>query len=57
MEMNKETLYTIALTQIKGVGLNLGRQLYDRAGSATVLFENRRNLQDVIPDVRPNLSA
>ncbi|MBQ9362371.1 MAG: DNA-processing protein DprA [Bacteroidaceae bacterium] len=55
MEMNKETLYTIALTQIKGVGLSLGRQLYDRAGSATVLFENRRNLQDVIPDVRPEL--
>jgi len=55
MEINKETLYTIALTQVDGVGLSIGRQLYDKAGSATALFENRHHLQDMIPDIKPEL--
>lgn len=55
MEINKETLYTIALTQVNGVGLSIGRQLYDKAGSATTLFENRHHLQDMIPDIKPEL--
>ena len=55
MDAEKELLYTIALTQVKGVGVTLGRQLYERAGSATALFENHRDLQDVIPDAKPEL--
>jgi len=53
--MDKEVFYTIALTQLKGVGPSMARQLYERAGSATALFENRHHLQDVIPDASPKL--
>ena len=53
--MDKETLYAIALTQVKGIGVQLARQLYERAGSATALFENRHNLQDIIPDANARL--
>jgi DNA processing protein len=55
MDAEKEILYTIALTQVKGVGVYQARLLYERAGSATTLFENHRNLLDVIPDARPEL--
>ena len=55
MDWEKETLYTVALTLVKGVGVNLGRKLYEQAGSATALFENRHCLQDVIPDAKPEL--
>ena len=51
--MDKETLYTIALTQMKGLSKQQVRHIYQRGGSATALFENP--LQDIIPDANPKL--
>ena len=43
--MNKETLYAIALSRIKGIGISNALMLYKLVGSATYLFES-------LPDLR-----
>ena len=53
--MDKETLYTIALTQVRGIGPVTARRIYDKAGSAAAIFENLHHLPDIIPDVTPKL--
>lgn len=53
--MDKETLYTIALTQVRGIGPVTARRIYDKAGSATAIFENLRHLPDVLPDATPRI--
>lgn len=47
---SKELLHTIALTQIKGIGLMTARKLCERVSSASDILENHRNIRDVIPD-------
>lgn len=47
---NKELLHTIALTQIKGIGLVTARKLSGRVEYISDIFENHRNIRDVIPD-------
>lgn len=53
--MRDEHIYTLALTRIPGLGqigaLNLLRSL----GSATAIFQNRKELKDLIPEVSDKL--
>ena len=48
--MNKETLYAIALSRIKGIGISNALMLYKLAGSATCLFES-------LPELRKNFGS
>lgn len=52
---NRELLHTIALTQIKGIGLMTAKKLCERIGSVSEIFENHRNIRDVIPDASDKL--
>lgn len=46
----QETIYTIALTQLKKLSLINAHVLYENMGSAALVFENRRHIHDFIPD-------
>lgn len=48
--MNRELLYTIALTLVNRFHLSDLHELYQRAGSATAIMENRNNIRDLFPD-------
>lgn len=50
-----EKLYMIALTQLPRIGLKTLRELLDIAGSATALYDSRRDIRDVIPDASQEL--
>lgn len=50
-----ESFYSIALTQIKGLGLIHAKNVYDTFGSATAVFENRGDIKSYIPDATPRL--
>lgn len=52
---HKELQSLIALQQIPGVGSITAKQLVEKVGSATLLFEHRTDLPALIPDVRPAL--
>lgn len=51
----KEILATLALTRINYFNLAGIRQLYEAAGSATAIVENRNNIRDIIPDAAPKM--
>jgi DNA processing protein len=51
----KETLYAMALTRMNYFNLAGLRSLYDAAGSATAIMENRKNIRDILPDAMPRL--
>ena len=53
--MNKEILYTMALTRVPRLNVLTQRYLYDTLGSATAVYENRHRLKEVIPDATPTL--
>lgn len=53
--MEKETLYTMALTRVPRLNVLTQRYLYDTLGSATAVYENRHHQPDVIPDAAPAL--
>ena len=55
--MVNDILYTIALTQMNGIGPATARRMCSQAGNATVVMENHRNLRDVIPDASDPLVA
>lgn len=55
MDYRDETLYTMALTRLPQVGLAIGNQLIDEAGSATALYANRHDLGQVIANPMPRL--
>lgn len=53
--MKQEHLYAIALTRIGGFNLPALMELYQKAGSATVVYEHRHNIRDILPDATPHL--
>ena len=53
--MKQEHLYAIALTRIGGFNLPALMELYQKAGSATVVYEHRHNICDILPDATPHL--
>ncbi len=54
--MDKEILYTMALTRVPRLNVLTQRYLYDTLGSATAVYENRCQLKDVLPDATPALT-
>ena len=51
----EETLCSIALTQIPGVGLISAHQLIKELGSAEAIFKNRKNLMEMVPGITGRL--
>lgn len=51
----KEILATLALTRINYFHLAGIRQLYEAAGSAAAIVENRSHIRDIVPDVSPKM--
>ena len=47
---SKETLYAMALTRMNYFNLTALRGLYEAAGNATAIMENRQNIRDILPD-------
>lgn len=56
MKTVKETLYTLALTRLKNIPLTALATLYQHAGTATAIMENRNSLGDIMPDVSPRIT-
>ena len=52
---SKETLNMMALTRMNFYNLAGLRNLYEAAGSATTIMENRKNIRDILPDASPRL--
>lgn len=48
-----ELIYTIALTQVPGIGAVRGRQLINVLGSATDVFQRRKEIPDLLPQTTP----
>ena len=53
----QEILCTMALTRVPHVNTAMQRRLLDEAGSATAVFEHRRNIRDLYPDASVKLLA
>lgn len=51
----QEIIYTIALSLLKNIGLPTTKILYETMGSATAVFENRKNITDALPDASQKL--
>ncbi len=51
----KEQLSILALTKVQGMGVALLRSILDVVGSATQLFDNIADIQNILPDARPQL--
>lgn len=49
----QETLCMMVLTRVPGIGLPGLRLLLEQAGSATVIYEHRRHIRDVMPELHP----
>ena len=53
--MKQEHLYAIALTRTTGFNLPALLELYQKAGSATAVYEHRNNIRDILPDASQHL--
>ena len=53
--MKDEHIYTLALTRIPGLGLIGACNLVRTLGSASAVFQNRKNLKELIPEVSDKL--
>lgn len=53
--MDKETLYMMALTRVPRLNHARQRFLLETLGSATAVYEHRRDMADVLPDATPAL--
>lgn len=51
----EEIIYSIALTQVPGIGVVWGRNLLEATGSATDIFRNRKELLHSIPGITPRI--
>ena len=51
----EEHLNTLALTRIPGLGLSSTHNLLNSLGSATTIFENRKDLQSIVPGISGKL--
>ena len=54
--MNEETLYTLALTRIPGLGLIGAHRLLEAAGSASAIFLHTKELIESMPDFPKRLT-
>lgn len=52
----REIIASLALTQISGIGLIIARKLKDALGSATTVFEQRKELPTLIPGISKRLT-
>lgn len=52
---DKELIYSMALTRMRHIGFQVALELYRRLGSGTEIYENRKNIRDVVPDCSPKL--
>ena len=50
---DQETLYMMALTQVPSLSLTNLHLLIDELGSASAIYENRKNLKQVLPSASP----
>lgn len=57
MDATQEHLYAMALTQVVNVGVSTVKILYETLGSATAVYENRRDLRSYVPEVTERLSG
>ena len=53
--MQNEQIYTLALTRIPGLGLVGAYNLVRTLGSASAVFQHRKNLKELIPEVSDKL--
>lgn len=53
--MKQEHLYAIALTRTSEFNLPALLELYQKAGSATAVYEHRNNIRDLLPDASQHL--
>ena len=53
--MQNEQIYTLALTRIPGLGLIGACNLIRTLGSASAIFQHRKNLKELIPEVSDKL--
>lgn len=51
----EELVSSLALTHIPGIGATGARNLYKALGSASEVFKNRKQLQDILPGIKPQL--
>ncbi|NDV63678.1 DNA-processing protein DprA [Bacteroides sp. 224] len=51
----EEIIYSIALTQVPGIGSVWGKNLLTTIGNATTVFRERENLQKLMPGITPRL--
>ena len=56
-ENEQEKVNAMALTRLGFISLAGMQELFNRAGSATVVMENRHNIRDIIPDASDRLVA
>ena len=54
-DYNQETLYTLALYKLTFFMLPQAKMLYTDLGSATEVFNRRRTLEDIYPEISPRL--
>lgn len=52
----QETLYAMALTRVAGLSLANQHILLRELGSATAVYEHRRDITDILPDASPRLT-
>ncbi|WP_294588983.1 DNA-processing protein DprA [uncultured Phocaeicola sp.] len=52
---SEETLYTLALTHIPGLGLIGAHHLLHATGNATILFTQTNSLPDLLPGITPRI--
>lgn len=57
MHNDNETLYAVALTMAGRYCPQAVSAIYNRAGSATAVYECRRDVKAVVPDASPRLTA
>lgn len=53
--MQDEQIYTLALTRISGLGLIGAHQLIRTIGSASAVFQHRKELKELVPEVSDKL--
>ena len=52
----QELIYTMALTRVPSLNLTHQHLLLEALGSATAIFEHRRDIFDVLPDAHPRMA-
>ena len=53
--MQDEQIYTLALTRIPGLGLMGAYNLVRTLGSASAIFQHRKELKELLPEVSDKL--